>query len=100
METKNVGNNVEATKSKKTESVTLSISDVSVPLNSAIDGLYISRNLSIKLEQKHALILSRVLGGLSAKGEVTDSGRPVRSTHQAIVWILEQIEKHDSNQQI
>jgi hypothetical protein len=84
----------------KTESITLSLSSVSIPLSTLVSNTYISRSLSLKLEHKHAVMLSRIVSGLAARGAVTLSGRPVRSTQQAMVWVLEQIEQNATANEI
>ena len=77
------------------QTVSLEVREFEVPLAQVNPDARLPKSLSIELSKESAAALQRVVGGLSARGDVTDSGRPVRSNHQAIVWMLEAIEKNE-----
>ena len=75
--------------------VRLDVAEISVPLGEVDPRTRLPKNLNVGLEPNLSRVLDRMVSGLLVRGESIASGRQVRSAHQAIVWLLEQVDKNE-----
>ena len=74
--------------------VELSISSLSVPISTPLENPV--RIISLRIQKRHATIIQRLVSGLISKGATLENGRPVRSHHAGMLWLIEQIGKNNT----